>query len=206
MPASFSRMSSRGYFTTMATPTTYPYNGNYGMYWPSAGQTENQVGGYFDPYRMPGSMSNVTAVAVAGQGYPTHCKYTEADSTQHSAVDPNSHIQHEKSLLVPQEARTPSTATTENQTSVIHMTRPSNSKRKPTPVCDERKDGHYYERRNRNNESAKKSRMNRKQREEQNAFRCLLLERENLRLQQEIRSLAEENKNLQMRCLQFSRN
>lgn len=79
------------------------------------------------------------------------------------------------------------------------ISRPSAAKRKPTPVAEERKDDHYWDRRNRNNESAKKSRMARKQREDLSAFRCLMLERENACLKSELENAHTELKKL--RCL-----
>ena len=86
-----SRMSAaRGYFSaaSMAAPTTYPYNTNYGpaaLYWagppPPTETHHHQVNGYFDPcYRLSGT------IATPGHHQPPysamHCKFTEADSTQ----------------------------------------------------------------------------------------------------------------------------
>lgn len=58
-------------------------------------------------------------------------------------------------------------------------------KRKPQPIPDECKDSAYYERRKRNNESAKRSREMRRIKEQQTTMRVIYLEQENLRLKTE---------------------
>ena len=64
------------------------------------------------------------------------------------------------------------------------------------PIPDEQKDRRYYERRKRNNLAAKKSRDQRKQREETIAGRARFLERENSVLRAQMASLKEERSSL----------
>lgn len=66
------------------------------------------------------------------------------------------------------------------------------AKRRPIPVPSENKDDAYWERRRRNNESAKRSRESRRKKEVQTSQRILYLEQENVRLQAEVNLLREE--------------
>jgi len=70
------------------------------------------------------------------------------------------------------------------------------SKRKPIPVPSESKDDAYWERRRRNNESAKRSREIRRIKETQTNKRIMYLEQENVKLQTEVGFLREELKRL----------
>ena len=76
--------------------------------------------------------------------------------------------------------------------------RPRGEKR---PIPDEQKDRRYYERRKRNNLAAKKSRDQRKQREETIAGRARFLERENSVLRAQMASLKEERNSLHQTML-----
>jgi hypothetical protein len=67
--------------------------------------------------------------------------------------------------------------------------RRSRSEKRPIP--DTEKDGKYFERRNRNNLAAKKSRDSRKQREDQIACRAQWFERENAILRAQVQTLRE---------------
>ncbi|XP_023214027.1 thyrotroph embryonic factor-like [Centruroides sculpturatus] len=73
----------------------------------------------------------------------------------------------------------------------------SNKKKKPQPFPEECKDKLYWERRRRNNESAKKSRALRKIKEQQTSARVLRLEHENLQLKTEVSLLKQELERLQ---------
>ena len=59
------------------------------------------------------------------------------------------------------------------------------------PIPDEQKDERYYERRKRNNLAAKKSRDQRKMREDAIAMRASLLEKENAVLRTQVSALRE---------------
>ena len=80
------------------------------------------------------------------------------------------------------------------------------TKRKPTPVSTERKDEHYWQRRIRNNESAKKSRMARKHRETFSVIRCHQLEVENAQLKQQVQMLHEKLTTLKMQITTHTQN
>uniref|UniRef100_A0A1I7XR33 BZIP domain-containing protein n=1 Tax=Heterorhabditis bacteriophora TaxID=37862 RepID=A0A1I7XR33_HETBA len=66
---------------------------------------------------------------------------------------------------------------------------PAPSKKKPNPVPAEMKDAAYYERRKRNNESARRSREARRQKEDVNQGRLQILEQENFQLKADLRRL-----------------
>lgn len=76
-------------------------------------------------------------------------------------------------------------STTANTSSTPH-------KKKPQPVPDSLKDQSYWERRRRNNDSARRSRECRRQKEEQIAVRVVYLEQENLQLRTECSMLRAE--------------
>ncbi|KAH6922816.1 hypothetical protein HPB50_019321 [Hyalomma asiaticum] len=65
-------------------------------------------------------------------------------------------------------------------------------KKSPQPIPAECKDEAYWERRKRNNESAKRSRELRRIKEQQTALRVLYLEQENLQLRTELTMLRSE--------------
>lgn len=65
-------------------------------------------------------------------------------------------------------------------------------KRNPNPIPDSCKDEAYWERRKRNNESAKRSRELRRIKEAQQSSKVTVLEQENLRLRTEVDMLREE--------------
>ncbi|XP_077547349.1 nuclear factor interleukin-3-regulated protein-like isoform X1 [Haemaphysalis longicornis] len=65
-------------------------------------------------------------------------------------------------------------------------------KKSPQPIPAECKDEAYWERRKRNNESAKRSRELRRIKEQQTALRVLYLEQENLQLRTELTMLRTE--------------
>ncbi|KAI3389715.1 hypothetical protein SNEBB_008127 [Seison nebaliae] len=66
---------------------------------------------------------------------------------------------------------------------------PSGQKKRPRPVPEENKDMTYFEKRKRNNESAKRSRDQRRVKEEQIALRAVYLEQENFQLKAELHKL-----------------
>jgi len=63
------------------------------------------------------------------------------------------------------------------------------TKKKPKPVPDEEKTEAYFERRHKNNDSAKRSRENRRKKELEKELRIQMLEAHNMKLQQEIQVL-----------------
>uniref|UniRef100_A0A914VKQ8 BZIP domain-containing protein n=1 Tax=Plectus sambesii TaxID=2011161 RepID=A0A914VKQ8_9BILA len=75
-----------------------------------------------------------------------------------------------------------------------HSTTPSTppSKKKAQPVPVDQKDQAYWERRHRNNESARRSRESRRQKEEAVSFRVVYLENENMQLRTEVGMLRQE--------------
>ena len=68
----------------------------------------------------------------------------------------------------------------------------SNSKKSKTPVPSDRKDDKYWDKRKRNNESAKRSREARKLKDNQVATRANWLEEENVKIKAENAALREE--------------
>lgn len=73
-----------------------------------------------------------------------------------------------------------------------HSTTPSTPKKKPQAVPDALKDETYWDRRKRNNDSARRSRESRRMKEEQIALRVVYLEQENLQLRTEVSMLRNE--------------
>ncbi|KAK6747277.1 hypothetical protein RB195_000469 [Necator americanus] len=69
---------------------------------------------------------------------------------------------------------------------------PAPSKKKPHPVPQEMKDEAYYERRKRNNESARRSREARRQKEDVNSRKLELVQQDNLRLKAELQRVVME--------------
>ena len=65
-------------------------------------------------------------------------------------------------------------------------------KRRPQPIPEDCKDDAYWERRKRNNESAKRSREMRRMKEQQTTMRVIYLEQDNLRLKTEVDMLRTE--------------
>ncbi|KAL1441052.1 hypothetical protein MTO96_008803 [Rhipicephalus appendiculatus] len=76
--------------------------------------------------------------------------------------------------------------------SVASLTGGAHPKKSPQPIPAECKDEAYWERRKRNNESAKRSRELRRIKEQQTALRVLYLEQENLQLRTELTMLRSE--------------
>lgn len=79
-----------------------------------------------------------------------------------------------------------------------HSTTPNSPKKKPQPVPDGMKDDTYWDRRKRNNESARRSRESRRQKEEAIAGRVVYLEHENLQLRTEVQMLRNEIEKLRI--------
>ena len=77
-------------------------------------------------------------------------------------------------------------------------------KRRPQPIPDDCKDDAYWERRKRNNESAKRSREMRRMKEQQTTMRVIYLEQDNLRLKTEVDMLRTELEKL--REILYNRN
>ncbi|EYB95047.1 hypothetical protein Y032_0164g3532 [Ancylostoma ceylanicum] len=69
---------------------------------------------------------------------------------------------------------------------------PAPSKKKPHPVPQELKDEAYYERRKRNNESARRSREARRQKEDVNCRKLELVQQDNIRLKAELQRVVME--------------
>ena len=75
-------------------------------------------------------------------------------------------------------------------------------KKRPHNVPEESKDANYWEKRKKNNESAKRSRDARRMKEEQIAMRVVYLEQENLQLRTEVSLLKNEIEKL--RCMLYN--
>ncbi|ELU04811.1 hypothetical protein CAPTEDRAFT_175426 [Capitella teleta] len=75
-------------------------------------------------------------------------------------------------------------------------------KKRPLSVPEDLKDGNYWEKRKKNNESAKRSREARRMKEEQIAMRVVYLEQENLQLRTEVSLLKSEIEKL--RCMLYN--
>ncbi|VDM79595.1 unnamed protein product, partial [Strongylus vulgaris] len=69
---------------------------------------------------------------------------------------------------------------------------PAPSKKKPHPVPAELKDEAYYERRKRNNESARRSREARRQKEDVNFRKLEIVQQDNIRLKAELQRVVME--------------
>ncbi|XP_055353391.1 hepatic leukemia factor-like isoform X2 [Paramacrobiotus metropolitanus] len=187
---------SRNFLTSMTNSSAYgPYATNYpSLYWPSQNDAATN---YFEQYRVPTTTTATMANVTTSAGFAPPCKYTEPDSTQSASMEHTTKSGHTHPMPEPLPVPLPSFPT--DHPSMAILTRPNTLKRKPTPVSDDRKDDHYWERRNRNNESAKKSRLARKQREEISALRVVMLETENQVLRSQLDNAHTELKKL--RCL-----
>lgn len=75
-------------------------------------------------------------------------------------------------------------------------------KKRALAVPEEHKDGGYWEKRKKNNESAKRSRESRRMKEDQIAMRVVYLEQENLQLRTEVSLLKSEIEKL--RCMLYN--
>lgn len=75
-------------------------------------------------------------------------------------------------------------------------------KKRPLSVPEDMKDSTYWEKRKKNNESAKRSREARRMKEEQIAMRVVYLEQENLQLRTEVSLLKSEIEKL--RCMLYN--
>lgn len=107
--------------------------------------------------------------------------------------------------LVPQEPPQPPPAPSHSPTelsSVDHNGIKIPPKKRPHNVPDEQKDNAYWEKRKKNNESAKRSRDARRMKEEQIAMRVVYLEQENLQLRTEVSLLKGEIEKL--RCMLYN--
>ena len=89
-------------------------------------------------------------------------------------------------------------------TSIISESGSKKRKRRPQPIPDNCKDDAYWERRKRNNESAKRSRELRRYKEQQTTMRVIYLEQDNLKLKTEVDMLRTELEKL--REILFTRN
>nr|CDJ84462.1 Basic leucine zipper domain containing protein [Haemonchus contortus] len=69
---------------------------------------------------------------------------------------------------------------------------PTTTKKKPNPVPPELKDEAYFERRKRNNESARRSREARRQKEDVNFRKLELVQQDNIRLKAELQRVLME--------------
>ncbi|KAI1287233.1 Cell death specification protein 2 [Halotydeus destructor] len=84
------------------------------------------------------------------------------------------------------------TSNSDSTPSTLVLANLKKRKRKPMPIPEDCKDGAYWERRKRNNESAKRSREMRRIKEQQTTMRVIYLEQENLRLKTESNMFKEE--------------
>ncbi len=118
-------------------------------------------------------------------------------------------------LNVSSSSSTPASSPTSSGSAPLNMTALSNSaalmgfhqnvhsttgspKKKAMPVPEDLKDETYWERRKRNNESARRSRESRRMKEEQIAMRSVYLEQENLQLVTEVAMLRSEIEKLRL--------
>ena len=79
---------------------------------------------------------------------------------------------------------------------------PSQPRKKPKLLPDEKKDSAYWERRRKNNDAAKRSRDARRAKEDEIAIRAAFLEQENLKLRVEVAAL--KNETAKLRCMLYN--
>ncbi|XP_064632496.1 transcription factor VBP-like [Lineus longissimus] len=96
-------------------------------------------------------------------------------------------------IMVPPKKR-PHSSVVDDHMAMRHM--------EPSNLTEEMKDGGYWEKRKKNNESAKRSRDARRMKEEQIALRVVYLEQENLQLRTEVSLLRSEIEKL--RCMLYN--
>ena len=111
-------------------------------------------------------------------------------------------VQHDQHLASP--TNSAFTSNSDSTPSTLVLATLKKRKRKPQPIPEDCKDDAYWERRKRNNESAKRSREMRRIKEQQTTMRVIYLEQENLRLKTETDMLRNELEKL--REMLYSRN
>lgn len=116
---------------------------------------------------------------------PSYIPNTQERFINYKVLPVNEFPQVWASVIDPLKAKT-------DDDNISNIISPHSKKKKPQPFPDECKDTLYWERRRRNNESAKKSRALRKIKEQQTSMRVLQLEQENLKLKTEVSYLKEE--------------
>lgn len=168
-------------------------------YWPTGGST-------FDPHNsgMYGSMAaaaysqaSVLAAAAGMTAVGNTAGLTSSSTSSTPASSPNS------SGSAPISMAALSLAGFHQS---VHSTTSGSPKKKAQPVPEDLKDETYWERRKRNNESARRSREARRMKEEQIAMRSVYLEQENLKLVTEVAYMRQEIERLRLVLYQSPHN
>ncbi|KFD53797.1 hypothetical protein M514_05303 [Trichuris suis] len=157
-----------------------------GIYWPSAASFDNSM---YAAY----SQASALAAAAVVNGVAGQVPSSQQTGSSGPASTGSSSTPPYTTMIT---SSTPAlTASIALQSQNIT---PSTPKKKPEPVPDHMKDKNYWERRKRNNESARRSRESRRMKEEQIALRVVYLEQENLQLRTEVSMLRSEIEKLRM--------
>ncbi|PIO61535.1 basic region leucine zipper [Teladorsagia circumcincta] len=138
----------------------------------------HQMGGFYDAATQQNAfkaMSQMWQMDQYHQGYPM-----KDIQTPTTFPHPFANFAQQLSSITSTMRESPSSTTS------------SNSKKKPNPVPVELKDEAYYERRKRNNESARRSREARRQKEDINFRKLELVQQDNLRLKAELQRVLME--------------
>lgn len=114
--------------------------------------------------------------------------------SEQGSSGPSSPVDHLTINVIPQNATITPPNSMGVKRSSHHMTSPTMplKKRPLTTVPEELKDNSYWDKRKKNNESAKRSRESRRMKEEHIAVRVVYLDQENLQLRTEVSLLKQE--------------
>ncbi|RWS29633.1 cell death specification protein-like protein [Leptotrombidium deliense] len=137
-----------------------------------------------NPVQIPSSMPPATSPTTPAIGYPQRPIWNGIGQT---------HLQQQlPSSPVHADSASNSAMYVDSTPSTLVLPTLKKRKRTPQPIPEECKDGAYWERRKRNNESAKRSREMRRVKEQQTNMRVIFLEQDNLRLKTEVTMLRNE--------------
>lgn len=183
------------------------YAANYAaMYWPgldSGAYGYNQKSNKSDVSGSEGS--SVNSSPPTGASPPTGFGFSQSSPTASAAFPSNQACPFPSSTVFP----TPLSTPINSNANISHMAQfPGHSttphlpgatpKKKAQPVPPHLKDDGYFERRRRNNESARRSRESRRVKEDQTHYKLMLLEAQNTQLQQQVLSLRAELERTQL--------
>ena len=160
----------------------------------------------------PNMMAHYSATSSHQMVPQMHPGYTSA--TSHQSPSPTS-SGLDASAKIPTSSTSPSSSIQEADSNNSNSPNSQNGdgqqqgnmskippKKRPLSVPDGMKDNAYFEKRKKNNESAKRSRDARRMKEEQIAMRVVYLEQENLQLRTEVSLLKSEIEKL--RCMLYN--
>ncbi|RWS16386.1 cell death specification protein-like protein [Dinothrombium tinctorium] len=167
----------------MITDSGYASNCNYHMYMNDM-STKDMI--IRNPVQIPSTLPTITSSATTALS-PHYAQRPLWNTINHVSTLPppsTSPVTHVDQAVNPMMLDSPP--------STLVLPTLKKRKRTPQPIPDECKDGAYWERRKRNNESAKRSREMRRVKEQQTNMRVIFLEQDNLRLKTEVTMLRNE--------------